>query len=201
LQKRAAGIQLSFPKKSNHYNRDTSDVILQIRKRLFITGDLIIDSRQKIFDNELLEGVLKYKKRNGLPQIPYCLQHIENMNITVHERIKTIMVNMERSDGCHTTIQKAIYSGEHSIIYANLFQGKACTRIQSGSRKSMNKTAVFSGQMNQIVFSPYWNVPSSILRKEILPAIAKINYLAKHDMEWVGRRVRQRPGHKMHWVK
>jgi murein L,D-transpeptidase YcbB/YkuD len=34
----------------------------------------------------------------------------------------------------------------------------------------MNKTAVFSGQMNQIVFSPYWNVPSSILRKEILPA-------------------------------
>jgi murein L,D-transpeptidase YcbB/YkuD len=27
------------------------------------------------------------------------------------------------------------------------------------------------------------------------------NYLAKHDMEWVGRRVRQRPGRKMHWVK
>jgi hypothetical protein len=67
---------------------------------------------------------------------------------------------------------EAIYSGEHSIIYANLFQGKqACTRIQS-SREIMNKTAVFSGQMNQIVFSPYWNVPS-ILRKEILPAIAK----------------------------
>jgi murein L,D-transpeptidase YcbB/YkuD len=43
-------------------------------------------------------------------------------------------------------------------------------------------------------------VPSSILRKEILPAIANSNYLAKHDMEWVGRRVRQRPGHKMHWV-
>jgi hypothetical protein len=51
------------------------------------------------------------------------------MNITVHERIKTIMVNMERSDGCHD-YTKAIYSGEHSIIYANLFQGKqACTRI------------------------------------------------------------------------
>jgi murein L,D-transpeptidase YcbB/YkuD len=61
--------------------------------------------------------------------------------------------------------------------------------------KSMNKTAVFSGQMNQIIFSPYWNVPPSILRKEILPAIAKnSNYLAKHDMEWVGNRVRQRPG-------
>jgi hypothetical protein len=52
---------------------------------------------------------------------------------------------------------EAIYSGEHSIIYANLFQGKqACTRIRVVVGKSMNKTAVFSGQMNQIVFSPYW---------------------------------------------
>jgi murein L,D-transpeptidase YcbB/YkuD len=73
-------------------------IILQIRKRLFITGDLIIDSRQKTFDNELLEGVLKYKKRNGFtPDSLLLPQHIENMNITVHERIKTIMVNMERS--------------------------------------------------------------------------------------------------------
>jgi hypothetical protein len=97
---------------------------------------------------------------------------------------------------------EAIYSGEHSIIYANLFQGKqACTRIQSSSREAMNKTAVFSGQMNQIVFSPYWNVPTSILRKKFTGYRKKNNYLAKHDMEWVGRRVRQRPGRKMHWVK
>jgi hypothetical protein len=34
-------------KKIKSLQRDTSDVILQIRKRLFITGDLIIDSRQK----------------------------------------------------------------------------------------------------------------------------------------------------------
>jgi hypothetical protein len=47
LQKRAAGIQLSFQKNQITTTRDTSDVILQIRKRLFITGDLIIDSRQK----------------------------------------------------------------------------------------------------------------------------------------------------------
>jgi murein L,D-transpeptidase YcbB/YkuD len=76
-----------------------------------------------------LEGVLKYKKRNGFTDsLP---QHIENMNITVHERIKTIMVNMERSRWLsHDYTKATIYSGEHSIIYANLFQGKkACTRI------------------------------------------------------------------------
>jgi murein L,D-transpeptidase YcbB/YkuD len=46
--------------------------------------------------------------------------------------------------------------------------------------------------MSQIVFSPYWNVP--LFCEEILPAIAKNrNYLVKNDMEWVGKRVRQRP--------
>jgi murein L,D-transpeptidase YcbB/YkuD len=84
------------------------------------------------------------------------------------------MVNMERSDGCHTTIQKAKQSIVVNIPSFTLtyFKKQACTRIQSSSREIMNKTAVFSGQMNQIVFSPYWNVPS-ILKKEILPAIAK----------------------------
>jgi murein L,D-transpeptidase YcbB/YkuD len=49
--------------------------------------------------------------------------------------------------------------------------------------------------MRFIVFSPYWNVPTSILRKEILPAIAKNrNYLSQHSMEWHNKGVRQRPG-------
>ena len=59
----------------------------------------------------------------------------------------------------------------------------------------LNKTAVFSGMMNNVVFSPYWNVPSSILAKEVLPAIRRnSNYLNKNHMEWNGKSVRQKPG-------
>jgi murein L,D-transpeptidase YcbB/YkuD len=48
--------------------------------------------------------------------------------------------------------------------------------------------------MKSIVFSPYWNIPKSILDKEILP-VEKTNYL-EHDMEWHGDYVRQKPGPK-----
>lgn len=49
--------------------------------------------------------------------------------------------------------------------------------------------------MSYIVFSPYWNVPKSILIKEILPAIKKNkSYLSKHNMEWHKGNVRQKPG-------
>lgn len=53
--------------------------------------------------------------------------------------------------------------------------------------RSLNRqTPVFVEQMDYIVFRPYWNVPSSIVRGEILPAIARDPaYLERHDMEIV----------------
>lgn len=60
---------------------------------------------------------------------------------------------------------------------------------------TMNKTVIFSGMMSYIVFSPYWNVTSNIIKTEILPAMKKDkNYLSKHKMEWNGGNVRQKPG-------
>jgi len=59
----------------------------------------------------------------------------------------------------------------------------------------MTKTVIFSGNMSYIVFSPYWNVPQSIINKDVKPGMARNkNYLAKHNMEWNNGQVRQKPG-------
>ena len=61
--------------------------------------------------------------------------------------------------------------------------------------KDLHQTVVFNGDIKYVVFSPYWNIPPSILKKEILPAIKKNpNYLSKNNMEWNGNGVRQKPG-------
>jgi murein L,D-transpeptidase YcbB/YkuD len=45
-------------------------------------------------------------------------------------------------------------------------------------------TPVFSGEMSTVVFSPYWNVPDSIVEGETAPAAARdANYLARNNME------------------
>jgi murein L,D-transpeptidase YcbB/YkuD len=63
-------------------------------------------------------------------------------------------------------------------------------------------TPVIMAEMNSVEFMPYWNVPPSILKKEIMPKLANNSgYLARQNMEVVslkngGMRVRQRPGGK-----
>ena len=61
--------------------------------------------------------------------------------------------------------------------------------------KETNKTMIFKGDMKYIVFSPFWNVPESIIKKEIIPAIKKNpNFLSINKMEWVDGQLRQHPG-------
>jgi murein L,D-transpeptidase YcbB/YkuD len=122
------------------------------------------------------------------------------MNVSLADRIKTIMVNMERCRWIPSDITKG---KEYIVINIPSYQltyfksGKPALRSNVVVGKIMNQTVVFSGMMKFIVFSPYWNVPKSILEKEIKPAIEKNeNYLEQHHMEWNNGQVRQKPGPK-----
>lgn len=200
IEKKGGWSRIVLPSKMKSLNPgDTATAILQIRNRLFVSGDLKNDSKNNEYDDELLAGVLKYKERNTFSADSELLsKHIKDMNVPVQERIKTLMVNMERCRWLSPSLtqnEQYIVVNIPSFMLTYFKDGKPALTSKVVVGKSMNKTVVFSGQMNQIIFSPYWNVPPNILRKEILPAIAKNrNYLAKHDMEWVGNRVRQRPG-------
>ena len=47
-----------------------------------------------------------------------------------------------------------------------------------------HQTPIFSGDMNTVVFSPYWNIPDSIAEGETVPAIVRDpSYLTRNDME------------------
>jgi murein L,D-transpeptidase YcbB/YkuD len=57
------------------------------------------------------------------------------------------------------------------------------------------KTMTMQSQIDNIVFCPFWNVPESILKKEILSLMRKNpNYLKENRMEWFQGRLRQKPG-------
>jgi murein L,D-transpeptidase YcbB/YkuD len=189
------------PKVKAYKPGDTSKVILQIRERLFVTGDIADNNGSNKYDDELVTGVKKYQLRNGKnPQASITPALIAEMNVPIGDRIKMIIVNMER---CRWVSPEVVKASE--LIFVNipsymLYFNRNDQRVFESPvvvGKTMSKTVVFSGNMSSVVFSPYWNVPNSILEKEIKPGIKKDpNYLAKHNMEWNGGQVRQKPGPK-----
>lgn len=55
-------------------------------------------------------------------------------------------------------------------------------------RAYRTQTPVFASQIRAVIFRPYWNVPSSILRAELLPHLKKdASYFAKNSYEVVDR--------------
>lgn len=178
---------------------DSSATVAQVRKRLFAEGYLKKDSQSAIFDKDLSDGLLEYAKRHNLDgdrKITASL--IKNLNISVADRIKAISVNMERCRWVSpemNTAQEFITVNIPAFWLQYIRDGKEVMTSRVVVGKEMNKTVVFSGKLSYIVFAPYWNVPTSILEKEIKPELAKNpNYLAEHNMEWYDGRLRQKPG-------
>jgi murein L,D-transpeptidase YcbB/YkuD len=178
---------------------DSSEVVSKIRTRLFLTGDIAEDSGRQLYGFALQQAILKYKKRNGFTLDKTILpKHIDEMNVPVSERVKTIIVNMER---CRWISPDLVKSKEYIVVnipsYRLLYykDGKTVLTSNVVVGTTMNKTVIFSGMMSYIVFSPYWNVTPNIIKTEIIPAMkADKNYLAKHNMEWNNGAVRQKPG-------
>ncbi|HJU18712.1 MAG TPA: L,D-transpeptidase family protein [Stellaceae bacterium] len=59
------------------------------------------------------------------------------------------------------------------------------TRVVVG--QPTKQTPEFHATINDVLFNPPWNIPPSILRKEILPKLAEDpDYLVRHHMRWRG---------------
>jgi L,D-transpeptidase YcbB len=187
------------PKLKAYKPGDTAKAILQIRERLFITGDLKQNSGSSRYDSELEEAVIRYQLRNGYnagkkisPEL------IREMNVPIGERIKKIIVNMER---CRWISPEIANSKEYIVVNIPSYR---LSMVRDGKREfespvivgsNVTKTVIFSGKLSYIVFSPYWNLPQSIINKEVKPGMAKHkNYLETHNMEWNNGQVRQKPG-------
>jgi murein L,D-transpeptidase YcbB/YkuD len=177
--------------------RDTAAIVAAVRKRLYQLGYVTSEDSGKVYDTALATTITQVKARYGL-KIETAINNsfINALNVPAKKREEQIMVNMERLRWI-----PADTSGEFILVnipeYALTYyeNTKPAWRCGVVVGKPMTKTVIFSGDMRYVVFSPYWNVPTSIINKEIKPGMARNkNYLAKHNMEWNGGRVRQKPG-------
>ena len=143
-----------------------------------------------------------FQQRHGLPANGVLDRAtIEALNVPVEDRILQIELNLERWrwQGWEPGGRTILVNVPTFQLHAYEDGREALTmRVITGTGDS--QTPVFAEEMDQVVFSPHWNVPANILETEVLPAIRRNpGYLASKNMEMVrsesgGVSVRQRPG-------
>jgi len=174
-----------------------SPIVQLIKKRLKLGGDWENNDSSQLFTPELTQAIHLFQQRHGLLTDGIVGRStLQALNISVEDRIKQVMINMERCRWLPITVEK-----NYLVVNIPAFQLQvmeadslifSCEAIVG---KETNKTAVFMGMMKYIVFNPYWNIPDQIVEKEIIPEIAKNkDYLKENHMEWTDGRLRQLPG-------
>lgn len=177
---------------------DTAVALGKLRARLVQLGDIEDKQPSNAFDYKLDSAVRQFKERHGIKiNSKLTPAFFKQLNVPMHKRIEQMIINLERM----RWVPADDHGGEYMLVNIPEFmlhyyiKSKLYWDCKVVVGKAMNKTVVFSGHLQYLVFNPYWNVPPSIIAKEVKPGMARdANYLAKHRMEWNGGQVRQRPG-------
>ena len=161
--------------------------ILQIRRRLEVTGDLsnLNNMNSEEYDPSLEKDVRYFQERHGL-EVDGVIgkASFAAMNVPVEKKINQIRVNLERFRWVTHNL-----SEEYIIVNIARFRAYVVknservfdTNVQVGT--DLNKTPVFKSRLQYIEFNPTWTVPRSITIKEMLPKINKDHsYLSDRNM-------------------
>jgi murein L,D-transpeptidase YcbB/YkuD len=176
---------------------ESNAAIPAIKRRLQLTKDLPGSDSSTVFNDSLETAVKQFQKRHGYKQdgiISATL--IKDMNVPAITRLKQVLLNMDRMRWMPQNPAGNLIIVNIPEFMLHVYDGKKTLfdMVVVVGRVG-NNTMMFNGDLSQINFSPYWNVPPSIIEKEINPAIARNpNYLANKNMERVGGGIRQKPG-------
>ncbi len=172
-------------------------VLINVKQYLFLSGDLSENDHSTIFTDSLAKAVMNFQHRMGLNETGTINhQTIIEINKPIEFRISQMMVNMERLRWIPVEIEKDYLLINIPEYRLHIFENDKqvwMTNVVVG--KEVKQTSIFRGNLSQIILNPYWGIPASIVRNEILPKIKQNpNYLAHNNMEVIDGNYRQKPG-------
>ena len=144
---------------------------------------------ENAYDSTMFVAVQKFQQRNGLePDGALGKNTVNALNQSPADLIDKASVNMERLRWLPDTLRGAemilVNIANYQLDYLNNRDTLLSARVIVG--KKFHESPIFSSAMSYIVFSPYWNLPTSIVRNEVMPAVRKNpNYLTQKNMEVV----------------
>jgi L,D-transpeptidase YcbB len=197
LAKQDDGEQLPPPLKKAIAPGDAYAGLPRLTRLLRLVGDLPVDANtpadNPVYQGPLVDAVKRFQSRHGRdPSGRIDAQTLADLNVPLSRRVEQMQLTLERWRWLPDSYQKAPIVANipefRLRAYDKDFNIGVTMRVVVGKSYGHN-TPVFSNTMQYVVFRPYWEVPPSIIRAELIPHIVKDpNYLAAKGFEIVDAR-------------
>lgn len=166
----------------NYYSQ-----VKELRIRLFESKDIKnpnclekVKNCLELYDENLFQAVKSFQKRHGLKDDGIIgSQTIKKLNMPIENKIKKMRVNLERMRWMPRTLGEKFLLVNIPEYKLKMYQeGKIKLDMAVVVGEYKNPTPIFSNKLSSIVINPYWRIPQSIVKKEIIPKlIENPNYL------------------------
>jgi murein L,D-transpeptidase YcbB/YkuD len=188
----------------------SSKVIPSIRRHLAMEGDLGAcrgDMQSEVYNECLQEAVKRFKLRHGLKGTSVIDGETRSvLNIPIEEKIRKLRLNLDRikwlwREEAKVRIELNIaafrlyfYDGKHLVDTMRVIVGKPD-----------HPTPSFHDIMEYIIVNPYWKIPESIVKKEMLGHLMRDPYYYERRgkilrSSWDENSPRVNPG-SVNWAK
>lgn len=186
---------LPIPKQSVHPGEKYSGVpeLVGLLRRI---GDLprnaTLPADEMEYQGAIVEAVKRFQARHGLT-VDGVLGRatVAALNVPLRSRIAQLELTLERWRWIpqHLDLPVIVVNIPEFRLYVidRDYRWLMLQKVIIG-KSYRHKTPVFVAQMRSVIFRPYWNVPISIQRKELVPKITRDHgYLRRNDYEIVNR--------------
>ena len=167
---------------------DRGTRVCALKNRLSISGDLDLSAQNdcSVFDEDLDRAVRRFQERHGL-QLDGIVGRstLKTLNNPVNQRVSQIRSNLERWRWLPQTLGLRYILVNIANFELHIVEnGQTLIKMPVVVGRRYRRTPVFTGNMTYLELNPYWHIPHSIAREDILPKVQKDpQYLIRQNIK------------------
>ena len=174
-----------------------------LRQRLVASGDLDpVAGDGPVYDSFVEAAVKRFEARHGLSQTGVVNESvIAELNVPAAARLQQLQTNVVRLNA---------YSGDlgERFVVVNIPAGEVETvengavysHHAAGVGKIDRQSPIMQTKAIEINFNPFWNVPPSLIKKDLIPKMkADPNYLAEEKIRVFNQKGEEVPPASINW--
>ncbi len=157
--------------------------VVALRRRLIVSGDIGSETgASPVYDSYVEAAVRRFQARHGVNATGAVNQQtLAALNVSAEQRLKQLEINLVRLRSFSRDLgNRYVTANIPAASVETVENGAVVTHHIAGVGKIDRQSPVMQTKAIQINFNPFWTVPASVIRKDLIPKMqADPNYL--HD--------------------